>query len=288
MPWGRVDDQHYRHEKLGELDEDLRKGCIALYWLAISWCNDRLTDGRVPAGIVRVLGGNVDEAEELARVGLWDKDGKAYRVHDYLDFNKSRAQVREERVQRTLAGKAGAAARWHPASDVPSDVPDEMLGGSNAPVPRTPSPVTPSPAPDARIAEGNDPWDDPEHEAVVWLAKHGCDLRAGNGFLNHVITLVEAFGVNAVVGMFDRLAREGVRNGDTKGFVFKAKDALYARSRPNIAAIEKEEAADERADVRSKRIARQMWERRLELHRETGQWDDAWGPVPVSNDRGAA
>lgn len=132
----------------------------------------------------------------------------------------------------------------------------------------------------ARASEDNDPWDDPEHEAVVWLAKHGCDLRAGNGFLNHVITLVQEFGVTAVVGMFDRLAREGIRNGDTKGFVFKAKDALYARTRPNLAALEKEEAAEERAEVRSKRIARQMWERRLELFRETGQWDDAWGDRP--------
>ena len=211
----------------------------------------------------------------LADVELIDlQPGNRYRIHG-LDA---------EREKRRLAATSRGS------------------GGDRPPTVRGPSGHRPVPGPDptgiqtrdlrrdetsldetsssARASEVNDPWDDPEHEAVVWLAKHGCDLRAGNGFLNHVITLVEEFGVNAVVGMFDRLAREGIRNGDTKGFVFKAKDALYARTRPNIAALEKEEAADERADVRSRRIARQMWERRLELFRETGQWDDAWGDRP--------
>lgn len=288
MPWGRVDDHHYRHEKLAELDDDLRKGCIALFWLAISWCNDRLTDGRVPRGTVRILGGDGAEADELVRVGLWETEGKGYRVHDFLDFNKSKAQVEDERVQRTIAGKAGAAARWHPASDLPSDpaneVPseplDEMHGGSDAPVTRNPSPVLPEPAPDARTAESNDPWQADETEAVAWLSKHGCYLAPGNGFRNHLVTIVQAHGLNAVIGMFDRLAAEGMKAGDTKGYVFGAKDALNARHRPNLAGLEKDEATEERAEVRSKRIQRQMWERRFELYRETGQWEPEWGDPP--------
>lgn len=165
MPWGRVDDGHYRHPKVLELDEEHRKGCLALYWLAISWCNDHLTDGRVPVGTVRLLGADVVEAEELVRVGMWEKDGRGYRVHDFLDFNKSKEQVLIERVQRTEAGRLGAAARWPRSgtspsgspstssstspSGVPSELPDEPIGESDAPypVPRTPYSVTPFPAP---------------------------------------------------------------------------------------------------------------------------------------------
>ena len=266
MPWGRVDDQHYRHEKLAELDDELRKGCIALFWLAISWCNDRLTDGRVPQGTVRILGADAAEAEELVRVGLWERDGRAYRIHDYLHFNKSKAQVIEERIQRTLAGKAGAAARWHPASDLPSEPPsevpsdpasdsiDEMHGGSDAPVSRTPSPVTPSPASDARIADDNDPWGADETDAVAWLAKQGCYLAPGNGFRNHLITLIEVHRSNAVIGMFDRLASGGMKRGDTKGYVFGAKDALNAQTRPNLRSLEKEDDSD-RAELSAQRQA---------------------------------
>jgi hypothetical protein len=111
MPFGWVDDRHYRHQKLLELDEGLRKGCIALFWLAISWCNDQLTDGRVPTGTVRLLGGDLTEAEELVRVRLWERDGKAYRVHDYLDFNKSRDQVMADRAVRHDLAVAGGLAR---------------------------------------------------------------------------------------------------------------------------------------------------------------------------------
>lgn len=292
MPWGRVDDQHYRHEKVAELHDDLRKGCVALFWLSISWCNDRLTDGRVPPGTVRILGGDEAEAEELVRVGLWEKDGRGYRVHDYLDFNKSRVQVQEERIQRRLAGQAGAQARWHPVSDppsgtaneVPSEPASEMVGepdgGSDAPVSRTPVPSSVTPAPDARAAGTNDPWRDDEHEARVWLSKHGCDIRPGNGFDRHLVTMVQAHGVNAVVGMFDRLAREGMKDGDLRGFIFGAKDALDARTRPDLRAIEKGEAATERAEVRGRRIQEQMRARRLEHYRFTGEWDAAWGPKP--------
>lgn len=290
MPWGRVDDHHYRHEKVADLDDELRKGCIALFWLAISWCNDRLTDGRVPRGTVRILGGDEAEAEELVRVGLWERDGRGYLVHDFLDFNKSKRQVEEERVQRALAGRAGAAARWHPANDlpdgpaneVPSGAANEMHGGSDAPVTRNPSPVTPLPAPDARMADDNDPWRADEWSALTWLSNHGCDVRPGNGYHRALVTMVQSHGINAVVGMFDRLAGAGTKNGDVKGFVFGAKDALDSRTRPDLRSIEKDEAAEERADVRSKRIQRQMWERRLERYRETGEWDPEWGEKPTN------
>ena len=78
MAWGRCDDGFYRHDKVAELDDRLRKGCVSLYWLAIAWCNDRLTDGRVPPGTLRILGADVAEAEELARVGLWEVDGSGW------------------------------------------------------------------------------------------------------------------------------------------------------------------------------------------------------------------
>jgi hypothetical protein len=214
MPWGRVDDQHYRHEKVGELDDDLRKGCIALFWLAISWCNDRLTDGRVPAGIVRTLGADSAEADELVRVGLWERDGRGYRVHDFLDFNKSRAQVEADRIQRTEAGRLGAKARWSggapsvsssgsasDSSDEPTDEPD---GGSDAPVPRIPYPVTPVPAAIAR--DGLTNIDD---EATTFLeGVTGRSLRtAGEKQLAEFDRQIGDHGLARVIAAYQRIAK---------------------------------------------------------------------------------
>lgn len=94
-------------------------------------------------------------------------------------------------------------------------------------------------------ATANDPYDDPEMEAVRWLAAHGCDIRPGNGYHRNLVTLVQAHGINAVIGMFDRLAGAGMKQGDTKGYVFGAKDALDARTRPDLKVLEKTERAED-------------------------------------------
>ena len=204
-------------------------------------------------------------------------DSDTYRIRGLDKERKARAAA------AAVGGKASGRSRSveHSLNDRSKSVPDASNPTEQS---RDEHNLAEQDAP----APSNDPWDAPEQDALIWLSRHGCDVRPGNGYHQKLITAVEAHGVNAVVGMFDRLHGAGVKPGDVKGYLFGAIDALNARTRPNIAALEKEEAAEERADVRSKRIARQMWERRLELHRETGQWDDAWGPVPVSNDRGAA
>jgi len=103
----------------------------------------------------------------------------------------------------------------------------------------------------ARAAE-----EEPEGEAITWLARHGCYIVPGNGYHRQLIAAVEHHGVNAVIGMFDRLAEAGTTEGDIKGYIFSAKDALDARTRPDLTVIVKEEerAEDkERRDAASKR-----------------------------------
>ena len=190
MPWGWVDDRHYRHAKLAELDEGLRKGCIALFWLAISWCNDQLTDGRVPAGAVRLLGGDPAEAEELVRVRLWERDGKGYRVHDFFDFNKSRDQVVAERAARHDLAVAGGTARAaeaprvggrftsRPAGDTAGPAAGDAAGDTagdltsrNASRGPAPLPVTRTPLPVPRTPKV------PAHARGTWAADISQDVR---------------------------------------------------------------------------------------------------------------
>lgn len=117
-----------------------------------------------------------------------------------------------------------------------------------------------------------DPWEDTEHEALVWLSRHGCDVRPGNGYHQKLVTAVEHHGINAVIGMFDRLAAGGTKSGDVKGFLFGAIDALDARNRPKLSEIEAEDRAEQRDDSLQRRLARTRAEtaelREAELKRQ--------------------
>ena len=101
---------------------------------------------------------------------------------------------------------------------------------------------------DSTPAPPNDPWEDAEGEAVTWLARHGCDIPPHSGYYRHLVTMVEAHGINAVIGMFDRLADAGMKNGDVKGYVFSARDALDSKTRPSLVDIAKTERSE---DVRA-------------------------------------
>lgn len=103
--------------------------------------------------------------------------------------------------------------------------------------------------------ESNDPFRDDEGEALTWLAKHGCDVRPGNGYHRQLVTAVQHHGINAVIGMFDRLASAGTKAGDTKGYVFGAIDALNAKDRPNLTVLEAEDREEERRTSFAERAA---------------------------------
>src|SRR3990170_7480618 len=123
MPWIRVDDHYDEHPKFA------RAGPLGMaMWLAgLAYCNRNLTDGFIPWTIARTLmswdyldatgpthiyvdSGNVTceyVTGLLLDVGLWDEVDGGYRVHDYVDFQPTKAQVRAERATKIAAGRAG-------------------------------------------------------------------------------------------------------------------------------------------------------------------------------------
>lgn len=134
MPWVRIDDHFDEHPKLAAV------GPLAWgVWLAgIAYCNRNLTDGFIPRSkahsfttfetvdeenLVWTLGrssghSGFDIDSEwviglLLGQGLWEIVPGGYRVHDYEDFQPTKAQVLADREQKRAAGKAGgeAAAR---------------------------------------------------------------------------------------------------------------------------------------------------------------------------------
>ena len=115
MTWAKLCDVILDHPKCLDAGEDATN----LFIRSIVWCSKHLTDGRVPRGALRVMTSRGD-AEDLAALlvsaGLWEERDGAWWVHDFLDYNPSRAEATDRRAEisakRSAAGKAGNAARW--------------------------------------------------------------------------------------------------------------------------------------------------------------------------------
>lgn len=129
MVWVKLDDQFPDHPKVVAAGP-----CAAwLHVCGIAYCNRHLTDGFIPRGVAHRLTDfdglswtgprNTDavagpifdvdcegEASRLVELGLWDEDGGGYRIHDYHDFQPTKAEVEELREKRSAAGRKGGEA----------------------------------------------------------------------------------------------------------------------------------------------------------------------------------
>ncbi|SDL33666.1 hypothetical protein [Streptomyces indicus] len=121
MSWFAVDDSAHSHPKV------VAAGNAALgLWLRCgTYAAQHLTDGIVPGAVARMYGSKT-QITKLVTVGLWHERGHTcthpkcaqpgpdeYAIHDYLEYNPTRAQVQgrkereAEKKRRQRAGGAG-------------------------------------------------------------------------------------------------------------------------------------------------------------------------------------
>ncbi|KKL89691.1 hypothetical protein LCGC14_1912240, partial [marine sediment metagenome] len=50
-------------------------------------------------------------AARLIEVGLWERNGTGYAIHDYLDYNPSKKELEARREIKRRAGQAGGLAK---------------------------------------------------------------------------------------------------------------------------------------------------------------------------------
>jgi hypothetical protein len=157
----RVDDAFYDHPKLavaGPLG-------MAQWIAALAWCNRNLSDGFVPRAVAKRLldwddvpgpghgpdndpdgvsdGGSGVQAgwvcRRLVRAGLWEEVEGGYRVHDYLDYQPSAAEVRSTQAKaRERMARARARRQQASPDGAPPDGADEVtaeVGDDGGPAP---------------------------------------------------------------------------------------------------------------------------------------------------------
>ena len=138
MSWVRIDDGFPEHQKVLEAGGD----AAWLHVCALAWCNRNLTDGFIPANIVPRLSDRrtpMKHAANLQRVGLWDATEGGWVIHDYLEFQPSKARVETD---RSAARKRMADARGGGSSTGSSgEVRANNYGSSHNPDPTRPDPT---------------------------------------------------------------------------------------------------------------------------------------------------
>lgn len=132
MAWVKLDDQFPEHPKVAQTGPL----AMAMQVAALCYSNRKLTDGFIPRSIARTLldfevveddviytisvtsGMSGQDVEPVWVIGLlvdsgmWDEVPGGYQIHDYHDYQPSKAEILAERKQRSDAGKKGAASRW--------------------------------------------------------------------------------------------------------------------------------------------------------------------------------
>ncbi|MFG2412332.1 mucin-2 [Streptomyces goshikiensis] len=121
MSWFKVDDTAHSHRKL----RSAGAAAIGLWTLGGSYAGQYLTDGIVHAHFVKTTG-TPPQVARLVKAGLWHPAGHTctgsrcrvqpdegdFLMHDYLEYNRSRAQVLAERdraAEKKRKQRAGAA-----------------------------------------------------------------------------------------------------------------------------------------------------------------------------------
>lgn len=113
--WIKLDDTFCDHPKL------VQAGPTAgwLYICGLTYSSRNLTDGFIPAGMVRRLA-DIDDsgavAEELVNAGLWHETTGGFLIHDYADHQRTSAEIEDQRAsararQQKHRGSTAKASR---------------------------------------------------------------------------------------------------------------------------------------------------------------------------------
>lgn len=96
MPWVRIHDAALSHPKiLGMFDP---RDPFNLWVWGLSYVQQHLTDGFIPTEALPKRASKV-VIDRLIGLAVWDRIDRGYQVHDYLDWNDSKAVVLTKRLE---------------------------------------------------------------------------------------------------------------------------------------------------------------------------------------------
>jgi hypothetical protein len=147
MPWFKIDDQFAFHPKAIAAGN----AALGLWVRAGSWCAAHLTQGALPAHMVRTLGAQRRDADKLVSVGLWMCTEDGYLFKDWDEYQPTKEQVEAKRV---ATRERVRSHRERQRNAVTPDVTNDVTNAVSTPTPSRPVPsTTSSPAPRPDVEE---------------------------------------------------------------------------------------------------------------------------------------
>lgn len=145
MTWFKGDDGFLEHEKvIALMAGPCFLSAVGLWYCGAIWCSKHLSNGVIPATVVRGFGPKKGEIAELIRVEFWSQEGRTYRYKNWERYQPLKASVEQTRL------KTNQRVRRHRAGPRNGVTNDDCNGVSNAecnavcnvarPVPRIPDP----------------------------------------------------------------------------------------------------------------------------------------------------
>ena len=101
MAWVRIHDDAMNSLKVMRLSD----AAFRLWMKGLCYCQRQLTDGHIPVEWLRDIGAKRKDVDALSissvegKAPLWETAAGGYQVHDYLDWNDSRAIVTKKRSE---------------------------------------------------------------------------------------------------------------------------------------------------------------------------------------------
>jgi hypothetical protein len=200
MTWVQIDDAMADHPKIMQLSH----GAFRVQVEGLCYANRNLTDGFVPRLFAHRHGKRF--AVELVTSGVWEQTDGGYQIHDFHDYQPTKAEVLELREKRAQAGRLGAQSRWRDkAKPMASAIAPAIANGwqNDAPIP-TPPAVNPF------LGQSSTPTT----QAIDHQIKNGTNLTPSlqGAILDLAHSLPDA--TDKTVGRLINLAKRGAQQAD--------------------------------------------------------------------------
>ena len=149
MTWARLDDRFDDNRKVKRVWLNCPQA-LGLHVMALTYCTRHHTDGLVDTEYVAEKAPAVKQRERMTQAlvdaGLWTTDPEGWRIHDFLDYNPSSAELAEKRradAERKARGRATQSAKRPRGVHAESErTPAAVQTASSGPVPTRPIDTT--------------------------------------------------------------------------------------------------------------------------------------------------
>lgn len=92
MTWVKLDDRFCDHPKIAALSDRAFRALVT----GICYSSGVMSDGAVPTAVAKRIAGPA--TKELLRSCVWEQNGSGYLIHDFLDYQPSKADILAKRA----------------------------------------------------------------------------------------------------------------------------------------------------------------------------------------------